>query len=160
LIYTSELSLRSYSSNIVTYGFVLISAKLLISVAHMQLTHVSYMSALYLNIATNVVTLPLLMRFLPESPHFLYATGQSSQFFPALQKLHQIKRGFASGGQKLDITALALKEPSQKGSHQEPFSNNQPNGVPEEETGTRPAGTKSAQKILGLSTLRIGESLI
>lgn len=72
LIYTNELFPRSYLTNIVSFGFAMIAAKVLMNCAHMQLTNVSYVVSLYVTIGFNVVTLPLLAKFLPESPYFLY----------------------------------------------------------------------------------------
>ena len=114
LIYTNELFPRSYLTNIISFGFAMIAVKVLVNVAHMQLTNVSYVVSLYVMIGFNVLTLPLLAKVLPESPYFLYTTGQSFEFFSALIKLHQINRCVIDDNVKLDVTALALKDPKKE----------------------------------------------
>ena len=70
-------------------------------------TKVSYMPAIYLNIAINTLTLPLQAWFLPESPHYLYAHRKMTEFQSALRKLSEFNTG---NDDQIDLHALAETE--------------------------------------------------
>ena len=70
----------------------------------MQFSHSSYLFGIYFNIFVNVITLPLQIWFLPESPHFLYANGRKSQFYSVLLQINRLARH--KDAMDLDITAL------------------------------------------------------
>ena len=61
LIYTSELTQVAKRYRIVVFCFFFVAIKLILSALHMQLEYTSYMTALYINILINLVTLPLLI---------------------------------------------------------------------------------------------------
>lgn len=81
----------------------------------------------YFFIALNLLLLPLLW-VLPESPNFLYSQGRTQEFYGALIRLHQINHYFSNSQEKLDVTKLAEKEPSQQDSELGLDKNQDPTG--------------------------------
>ena len=81
----------------------------------------------YFFIALNLLLLPLLW-VLPESPNFLYSQGRTQEFYGALIRLHQINHYFSNSQEKLDVTKLTEKEPSQQDSELGLDKNQDPTG--------------------------------
>ena len=117
LIYTSELTLMANRSKLIVFCFFIMAIKLLISAVHMEFAYTSYMIALYINIFINLLTVPLLAWYVPESPYYLYDKGQMKAFYASLLALQKMSSCWCQGGDsesELDIVALAQLEPRQK----------------------------------------------
>ena len=117
LIYTSELTLMANRSKLIVFSFFCMAIKLLISAVHMEFAYTSYMIALYINILINLLTVPLLAWYVPESPYYLYGKGQMKAFYASLLSLQKMSSCWCPGGDsesELDIVALAQLEPKQK----------------------------------------------
>ena len=112
LIYASELMSQDYWSRILTFCFFFVGVKLIFAGLHMQFSRSSYLFGIYFNIFVNVITLPLQIWFLPESPHFLYANGRKNQFYSVLLQINRLARH--KDAMDLDITALTQLEPNRK----------------------------------------------
>ena len=117
LIYTSELTMMANRSRLVVFCFFCLAIKLLISALHMEFAYTSYMIALYINILINLLTVPLLAWYVPESPYYLYSKGEMRAFYASLLSLHKMSSCWCPGGapeSELDIVALTELEPKKK----------------------------------------------
>ena len=106
-----------YWSRILAFCFFFLAVKLVFAGLHMHYSNFSIIFGIYFNIGVNVITLPLQICFLPESPHFLYANGHKNQFYSALLQINRLVR--SKDVMDLDITALSEKEPNKRNSEDE-----------------------------------------
>ena len=113
LVYGTELVERSLHRVLFVIIFGLMAVKMIftaLSFDHAQDDQLFW--HLYFFIALNLLILPLLW-VLPESPNFLHCQSRTQEFYSALIRLHQINHYFSNTQEKLDVTKLAEKEPSQ-----------------------------------------------
>lgn len=115
LIYFTELTTRGNTKLIVALGFSFVTVKLLVSYSHMVFTTLAYTPTIYFYIIMNLLSLPFLQWMLPESPHYLYTSGNAKDFGAALRKLHWFNHLFAAsatdGTPSLDVKALRKLDP-------------------------------------------------
>ena len=108
IIYTAELTVRRMYPQIITVGFFYIALKLILSALHFQFSSTTFLIHIAINMVINLITLPLQGLLLPESPHYLYAKGETQQFYLALFQLHKLN--FGSDVPLPDIVAFAREE--------------------------------------------------
>ena len=113
IVYASELSMKDYTFLIVIACFIYIAYLGIITAVQVHLVNDSSLliSHICVIIVVNAITLPLQAWLLPESPAYLLASGEKSDFYDALSKLQRFNNLCRRVEKPVEAQELAKYEP-------------------------------------------------
>ena len=88
IVYACELTVKDYKSLLIVVSFVFLAWQGIL-IALYTSTSNDMIKYIFYSLLVNVITLPLQACLLPESPSYLFSSGERNDFYAALTKLQK-----------------------------------------------------------------------